>query len=578
MRLRRPTLALVALSGGLLAMGTATAVPMAAATTAPVAHHSAQVAPHATTKHRVLFDDSKAEQAGNADWVISSSMPDPLSQNANPTKETDWTGALSSWGVALQQTGQYQLDTLPPGSTITYGTSATLDLANFDELVLPEPNVLLTTAEKTAVMKFVQAGGGLFFITDHTGSDRNNDGADAVDIANDLMTNNSVDSTDPFGLSVDLKDISSDYPVAITSASNPVLNGSFGAVKHAEIADGTTFTLKPADNSSVAGLVFLSTASPGNTNATFVTSTFGKGRVAFWDDSSPIDDGTGASGNTLYVGWADPKADDAALGLNATAWLAQGSGGTGGTGVTVNNPGNQTSANGATVSLQISATDASGAALTYSATGLPAGLSINATTGVISGKPTTNGTSSVTVTAKDSAGTSGTTSFTWTVSATGTGGCTTAQLVGNPGFESGTTPWTESDNVIYSGTKEAAHSGSYDAWLDGYGTTHTDTLSQAVAIPSGCTNATFTFYLHIDTAETGSTVYDSLKVQVLNSSGTVLATLATYTNANAASGYSQKSFSLAAYKGQTVTVKFTGAEDKQQQTSFVLDDTALNVS
>ena len=67
-------------------------------------------------------------------------------------------------------------------------------------------------------------------------------------------------------------------------------------------------------------------------------------------------------------------------------------------------------------------------------------------------------------------------------------------------------------------------------------------------------------------------------MQVLNSSGTVLATLATYSNLNKATGYSQKSFSLAAYAGQTVTLKFTGTEDFSLQTSFVVDDTALNVS
>ena len=77
------------------------------------------------------------------------------------------------------------------------------------------------------------------------------------------------------------------------------------------------------------------------------------------------------------------------------------------------------------------------------------------------------------------------------------------------------------------------------------------------------------------TAETGSTAYDTLKVQVLNSSGTVLSTLATYSNANAASGYVQHSFSLGGYAGQTVTLKFTGAEDYTKQTSFVLDDTAV---
>ena len=41
----------------------------------------------------------------------------------------------------------------------------------------------------------------------------------------------------------------------------------------------------------------------------------------------------------------------------------------------------------------------------------------------------------------------------------------------------------------------------WKAWLDGYGTTHTDTLCQSVSIPAGC-GATLSFYLHIDTAET----------------------------------------------------------------------------
>jgi hypothetical protein len=100
-----------------------------------------------------------------------------------------------------------------------------------------------------------------------------------------------------------------------------------------------------------------------------------------------------------------------------------------------------------------------------------------------------------------------------------------------------------------------------------------------VTVPSACTTATLSFYLHIDTAETTtSTAYDTLKVQLLNSSGTVLSTLATYSNLNAASGYTQRSFNLASYAGQTVTLKFTGTEGSSLQTSFVIDDTALNVS
>ncbi|HEX4791539.1 MAG TPA: putative Ig domain-containing protein, partial [Actinospica sp.] len=248
--------------------------------------------------------------------------------------------------------------------------------------------------------------------------------------------------------------------------------------------------------------------------------------------------------------------------------------------VTVTNPGNQTGKVGTAVSLQISGTDsASGQTLTYSATGLPAGLSISSS-GLISGTPTTAGSSSVTVTAKDTTGASGSAGFTWTISSA-SGGCSAAQLLGNPGFETGSiSPWSSTAGVLNSDTTdEPAHSGSWNAWLDGYGTTHTDTLSQSVTIPSACTTATLSFWLHIDTSETTTTTaYDTFKVQVLNSSGTVLATLATFSNLNHATGYTQHSYSLSSYVGQTVTLKFTGAEDSSLQTSFVDDDNAVNVN
>ena len=248
--------------------------------------------------------------------------------------------------------------------------------------------------------------------------------------------------------------------------------------------------------------------------------------------------------------------------------------------VTVTNPGSQSGTVGTAASLQISGSDsASGQTLTYTATGLPTGLSISSS-GLISGTPSAAGTFSVTVTAKDTTGATGSASFTWTISSS-SGGCTAAQLLGNPGFETGAiSPWTASAGVLNNDTTdEPAHSGSWDAWLDGYGTTHTDTLSQSVSIPSTCKNATFSFWLHIDTAETTrTTAYDTFKVQVVNSSGTVLATLATFSNLNAASGYTQHSYSVASYIGQTVTLKFTGSEDSSLQTSFVDDDNALNVS
>ncbi|MER7186484.1 M4 family metallopeptidase, partial [Streptomyces hyaluromycini] len=198
-------------------------------------------------------------------------------------------------------------------------------------------------------------------------------------------------------------------------------------------------------------------------------------------------------------------------------------------GVTVTNPGSQSSTVGTAVSLQISASSTNSGSLTYAATGLPTGLSISSSTGAITGTPTTAGTYSTTVTVTDSTGATGTASFTWTVSSSGGGGsCTSTQLLGNAGFESGNTTWTATSGVITNSSSEAAHAGSYKAWLDGYGSTHTDTLSQSVTIPSGCTATTFTFYLHIDTAETTtSTQYDKLTVTAGST------TLATYSNLNA---------------------------------------------
>jgi subtilase family serine protease len=153
------------------------------------------------------------------------------------------------------------------------------------------------------------------------------------------------------------------------------------------------------------------------------------------------------------------------------------------------------------------------------------------------------------------------------------------QLVLNPGFESGSASWTASASVIAAnGTAEPAHGGTYDAWLCGYGRTHTDYVYQAVAIPGTISKATLTYWLHIDTAETTTTAAnDIFKAQVRNSSGTVLATLSTLSNLNKGTGYTQYTFDLSAYKGQTVQLYFTGTENSSRQTSFVLDDINLNV-
>ncbi|MEU5540534.1 M1 family aminopeptidase [Streptomyces sp. NPDC020362] len=152
--------------------------------------------------------------------------------------------------------------------------------------------------------------------------------------------------------------------------------------------------------------------------------------------------------------------------------------------------------------------------------------------------------------------------------------CTPAQAVTNGGFESGTSPWTASAaSVITSRSGQSAHGGSSYAWLDGVGSTHTDTLTQSVTVPSGCTSATLSFWLHIDTAErTSSTAYDKLTAKIGST------TLATYSNLDKNTGYVQKSFDVSSFAGQTVNLSFTGTEDSSLQTSFVLDDVALDTS
>jgi hypothetical protein len=187
----------------------------------------------------------------------------------------------------------------------------------------------------------------------------------------------------------------------------------------------------------------------------------------------------------------------------------------------------------------------------------------------------TNGSHTLTAKAYDAAGNVATSSaVAFSVSNT----VASTQLIANPGFESGTASWTASSGVITNDASVPAHAGSYKAWLNGYGAAHTDTMYQQVTIPSTATSATLAFWLQIQSDETTTTTaYDTLKVQVRNSSGTVLATLATYSNLNKGTTYAQKSFDLSSYKGQAVQVYFVGTEDSTVQTSFLIDDVTLTV-
>ena len=150
---------------------------------------------------------------------------------------------------------------------------------------------------------------------------------------------------------------------------------------------------------------------------------------------------------------------------------------------------------------------------------------------------------------------------------------TGSNLLANPGFESGAVSWAGTAGPITNNTGRPAHTGSWKAWLGGNGTTATENISQSVTIPSTAAAPALSFWLRTDTAESGSTAYDTMKVQVV--SGTTTTTLATYSNVGANATYAQKSFSLSAYKGKTITLKYLMNEDASLQTSFVVDDTSV---
>ncbi len=153
---------------------------------------------------------------------------------------------------------------------------------------------------------------------------------------------------------------------------------------------------------------------------------------------------------------------------------------------------------------------------------------------------------------------------------------TGGNILGNPGFESGATTWTGTSGPITNNSGRPARTGSWKLWLGGNGRTTTETINQSVTVPSSATAATLSYWIRTDTSESGSTAYDRMRVQVVD--GSTATTLRTFTNVGTNATYTQYSHNLTAYKGKTVTIRFTMTEDSSLQTSFVVDDTALNVS
>jgi hypothetical protein len=304
---------------------------------------------------KILFDATKAETAGCADWIIDADLynlnwgpnpylntnnwrsnaqriPSPPQSGINSTTTEDyWTGGISNWAVDCAKKG-YTVETLPYTGKITYNDNTNAqDLKNYKVYIVTEPNILFTAAEKTAIMQFVKNGGGLFMVSDHDVSDRNNDTYDSPHIWNDLISNNTIQNY-PFGIIFDYQNFSqTSNSASLVSADTNLINGSMGKVAKVQWSNGTSMTIDPTANNTVKSVVFKNGTTSGNSNVLVAYATFGSGRVVAIGDSSPCDDGTGnpnAAANTctLYNGYIN----DAGVGsgnhqkllMNATIWLA----------------------------------------------------------------------------------------------------------------------------------------------------------------------------------------------------------------------------------------------------------------
>ena len=150
------------------------------------------------------------------------------------------------------------------------------------------------------------------------------------------------------------------------------------------------------------------------------------------------------------------------------------------------------------------------------------------------------------------------------------------ELLSNGGFESSDAPWVDSGTgYFYTANGSYPHGGTGYAYF-GVNNSVSGQVYQQITIPSSASGA-MSFWLNVTSSETGTTAYDKLFVEVRNTSGTLLTTLATYSNANkgTSGSYSQKSFSLAAYKGQTVRLQFRTTTDSSVTTTFRVDDVSV---
>ncbi|ACR79800.1 DUF4350 domain-containing protein [Kosmotoga olearia] len=220
----------------------------------------------------ILFDEGHAQTAGNADWVID--------------------GGYSEFADALKEKGYSVESTDDP---FDYST-----LARYDVVIIPEPNIRFSSDEISALKRYVENGGSVFFIGNHSGADRNNDGWDPVEIFNEVVN-------DDFGFRFDSNTVSED-PIEDILVT-PITYG----VNAVGMWAGSTITII---NDSKVHVAIRAYEKPY-----VVYGYYGSGKFVAIGDSSPFDDGDGDPGDNLYDNWYDY--DDSVLAVNIVDWLSK---------------------------------------------------------------------------------------------------------------------------------------------------------------------------------------------------------------------------------------------------------------
>ena len=221
----------------------------------------------------VLFDDSHAQRAGNADWTIHGGYSDMA----------DAARFLGCRVAALK-------------SKITKS-----ELAEATIFVSPEPNSVFKEDEKKALRDFIARGGKLFLIADHDKSDRNRDGIDSIGVINQLSQD--------IGVELNRKWFSEHPITGEAIETHPVMEGvvslgTWGGTSLRALDDRAQVL---AHDSHGGGYIALSEV--------------GKSRIVVMGDSSPFDDGSGNPKDKLHDGWSNPGYTHERLAYNAFRWL-----------------------------------------------------------------------------------------------------------------------------------------------------------------------------------------------------------------------------------------------------------------